>query len=164
MPLALSTRHRLPSRSPADQYFPTGSHTHDRLTIPPDRLQISLSDPVLAAAEQHLANLSDRDDGARKTPKLRSVGFYPNSGFLSQTSGGDTIGAPQAATPQTMATQATSPDLSWIAALQGPAAHSWLDPADGSIEISEVMTIPSALDGYPDDPHGYACRDRYIRR
>lgn len=179
MPFTLSALvaghpHRFPSRSPTSPrthqklYFPPGGHTHDSHTIPPEQLHISLSDPILVAAEQRLSDVPDdqrwsKDGGARKTPKLGSLVFHLNDGILSQWSGDDNIDALQAVNPLTMATntQATSTEHSWKAGLQGTAGHGLWNPSDDSCDISEVVTIPSAIDGLPGDADSSASENRY---
>lgn len=187
MPFTLSTliptsANRFPSRSPPSSrskrrlYFPPGGHTHDRHTIPPDRLHISLSDPVLVAAEQRLSGVPDargrggpliiKNAGARKTVKPGSVEFHLKKGeILSQRSGdcNDSSRISQAVNPLATVpnTPATNQGYCWKAGFQPAAAHL-LDPSDDSCDISEVMTIISTIDGSPGNAHSSASENRYI--
>ncbi|KAF9224045.1 hypothetical protein BS17DRAFT_880098 [Gyrodon lividus] len=70
----------LPSRSPANPravrelYFPPGGRTYHRHVIPPDELRISLSDPVLVAAEEKLREIlrpKEQKQGKESTTDLK---------------------------------------------------------------------------------------------
>ena len=179
MPLTLPTlfsgpANRFSSRSPTSSsrqtnlYFPPGGHTHDRHAIPLDRLHISLSDPVLVAAEQRLSNNPDgnklsitMDAGAKKSAQLGSVVFHFKGGIHSQRSGdyNDGLLTAQAVNHLTMATstQGTSPGHSWKAGFQATAAQdpSLRDQSDDSYEIVSV------IDGSPGNPDDSASENRY---
>lgn len=183
MPFTLSTlvparANRFPSRSPPSSrsqrklYFPPGGHTHDRHTIPPDRLHISLSDPVLVAAEQRLSSVPNaqrrsrlliiKNTGAKKTVKLGS--HLKKGGILSQTSGdyNDSPRIPEAVNPLATVpnTPATRQGHCWKAGLQAAAANL-SDPLDDSCDISETVTIISMIDGSPGNAHSSASENRY---
>ncbi|KAF8553569.1 hypothetical protein OG21DRAFT_1510015 [Imleria badia] len=172
MPFTLSTlisgrkrANRLPPRSPTRTnsrrqqklYFSPGGHIHDRHTIPPDRLHISLSDPVLVAAEERLANVPNekrrskvsiiRESTARKPPHLASVVFHFEGEILSETLGdyNDNLFSAEAMDPSTIATSTREKDPGhfWKTGFHGAAAQSprLLDPSDDSCDIAEVVTI-----------------------
>jgi hypothetical protein len=180
MPFTLSTlisgpANRFSSRPPTSSsgqpnlYFPPGGHTHDRHTIPPDRLHISLSDPVLVAAEQTLYNHPNgqrgnklsiiKDSSARQIAHLRSVVFHLKGGIHSQRSGDYNDGplAAQAVNPLTTPTSAPSPDHSWKVGFQGAVAQglSLLDLSDDSHDFMGV------IDGSPGNADSSASDNRY---
>ncbi|KAF8448905.1 hypothetical protein L210DRAFT_3627548 [Boletus edulis BED1] len=137
-------------------YFPPGGHTHDRHTIPPDRLHISLSDPVLVAAEERLANVHNeqrrsklsiiKEPGATKTAHNGSVTFLLKRDILSPRSGDYNDIALAAEPVNTLSsTQGTGPGPFWKAGFHGAAAQDpiLLDSSD----IAEVMTISSVSPG-----------------
>lgn len=190
MPFSLSAlmparANRSASRSPTSSsgqrklYFPPGG-THDRHTVPPDRLQISFSDPVLVAAEQRLSNIPNelrqgkppiiKDPGARQTAHpdhLGPVVFHLKAGVLSPRSGDYHDGplAPKAVNPLAKATDThgTSSGHFWNNRLHGAGAQSpsLLDPSDDSCDITEVVTIMSVIDDSPDDADNSASENRY---
>lgn len=182
MPFTLSTlisgpANRFSSRPPTGSsgqpnlYFPPGGHAHDRHSIPPDRLHVSLSDPVLVAAEQRLYDNPNgqrgdklsviKDAGARQTAHLGSVVFHLKGGIHSQRSGGYDDGAlaAQAVNPlrTPTSTQGTCPGRSWTAGFQGAVAQglSLLDPSDDSYDFLSV------IDGSPGNADSSTSENRY---
>lgn len=179
MPLTLSTvisgcanRFHSPTTSTNQQklYFPPGGHTHDRHAIPPDRLHISFSDPVLVAAEQSLSGVPNRlvitkDAGARKTAKPRPFVFHFKKGeILSQRPGDDNDSplVPELVSPlvTVLNTSGTSQGHFWKAEFQ-KAATQLLDSSDEPCGISEVVTFFSATDGPPGNANSSASENRY---
>ncbi|KAG9313110.1 hypothetical protein JVU11DRAFT_6560 [Chiua virens] len=169
MPFPVPSGHsnRFPSCSPPNRlslYFPPGGHTHDRYTIPLDRLHISFSDPVLVAAEQRLSNVpiqqkqpqssTIKDATATKTIKLGSVAFRLRGGIFSHRLRdhghepplvGQALKAVAAA-----ATPGPSPVHCWNAEAQAtttpdPSSLNSLD--DDTYDICEVVTVPSDING-----------------
>lgn len=160
-------------------YFPPGG-TRDRRTIPPDRLQISFSDPVLVAAEQRLSIIPNElrqgkppiitDPGAGKTAHpdhLGTVMFRLKAGVLSPRSGDDNDDhlAPQTVNSLAKATDThgTNPGQFWNSRLHGAAARSpsLLDPSDDSCDVAEVVTIISVIDDSTDNADNSASENRY---
>ncbi|KAG8221045.1 hypothetical protein J3R82DRAFT_2555 [Butyriboletus roseoflavus] len=146
MPFTLSTligrAHPFHSRPPTSSksqrklYFPPGGHTHDRHTIPPDRVHISLSDPVLVAAERRLFDVPNtqkrsnwliiEDAGARKTAKAGSIVFHLEQGGLPSQLSADCHLVPEAVNP--LATilniQGTTQGHCWKTGCQGAAGNT----------------------------------------
>lgn len=186
LPTLISGRaNRSPSRSPTRSsskrqqklYFSPGGHTHDRHTIPPDRLHISLSDPVLVAAEERLANVPNekrrskraiiREPTARTT-HLGSVVFHFEGEILSQTLD-DCIDDPcstEAVGSSTIAssTQVTRLGHFWKAGFHGAAAQGprLLDSSGDSCDIAQVATIMGAIDVSPGSADNSASDNRYL--
>lgn len=174
MPFKLSTlisprANRWSSRSPTSSrnqcklYFPPGGHTHDRHTIPPDRLHISLSDPVLVAAEERLSSTPDRSKLAIVKESSARNGTNPGSAlsqfgkggvFLSRRSGDDNIDPLVGENVDLImetSTRGTSQRHSWKTGFRRAATHvsSSLDSSDESCDIVEVMSM-SVIDVSPD--------------
>lgn len=155
MPFTLSTLiSGRPNRFPPQLYFPPGGHTHDRHTIPADRLHISLSDPVLVAAEQRLSDVPNAhrqsklliidDAGARQTAKPGSVVFHPEQdGSLSQRSG-DRHLAPKAVNPPATVpnTQGTRQGHCWKTGFQGAVGNTDSSAYDNRYTLTNNSCLP----------------------
>ncbi|KAG6381720.1 hypothetical protein JVT61DRAFT_324 [Boletus reticuloceps] len=137
-------------------YFPPGGHTHDRHTIPPDRLHISLSDPVLVAAEERLANVHNEQRRSKlsiiKEPSATKTAHNGSVTFLLKGDYNDIALAAEPVNPLS-STQGTGPGFFWKAGFHGAAVQDpiLLDSSD----IAEVMTISSVINVSP----GPACKN-----